>query len=118
MKPTTLKDGKLGVPDEAQLRKATLAQAAVEKAAYLHHARISQKLLDASPQDAQKILSAARTELDRLASLQSSNQEGIARWRVILDLPTAELALAMMSDYEGHGTMLRLSSPFKVASLR
>jgi hypothetical protein len=62
-------DRKLDITDEAQRRKAALAQAAVEKAAYLHHARVSQKLLDASPEDAQKILSAARRELDRLGSL-------------------------------------------------
>jgi hypothetical protein len=115
MKATPMNDRKLDVSEEAQRRKAALAQAAVEKAAYLHHARVSQKLLDANPDDAQEIVGAARRELDRLASQKTTNQECIAKWRTILDLPAAEIALAIVSDCEGQGTMLRLCSPFKAA---
>ena len=86
-------------------------QLRTEQARLAAHERIGAQLAG-SKERSEKLLMAARAEVQRWASLQLCTQDYIDRWNEWLALPVSELVARMCSDADGWGTAMLQNSPF------
>jgi PHD/YefM family antitoxin component YafN of YafNO toxin-antitoxin module len=105
----------MSAPDKLEARRAArAAQGLVERERLIKHQRWGIELLLSPRSVRSSFVEKARKEVARWRSDRLCSSDYADRWGELLELPIAELVLAMTSEQDPWGNALRQNSPWHV----